>query len=277
MRDTEALGAGDPGALEALLGSTRARALTGLAEAFRRWGWRVAPLDPLELAPPEDVAELDPGLYGLAEADAAPFRAAYCGALGWEIGHVQDRARYTWLARQAETPRRPPAGERYGALDLIARAELFERTLDRRLPGVKTFGLAGAESYLVLLQRVMARAVRGAKRKGIAGLIVDGGVRDREEIIEHVFPVFARHVAPTTGRTRVRVVEIGGTVAVSGRKVATGDVIVADGTGIVCIPQEKAGEVLRIAEALAADDAEAAQEIVGGLSFSEALRKFRTI
>ena len=43
-----------------------------------------------------------------------------------------------------------------------------------------------------------------AKQKGIAGLVVDGGVRDREEMIEHGFPVFARHMLPTTGRTRAR-------------------------------------------------------------------------
>jgi regulator of RNase E activity RraA len=116
-----------------------------------------------------------------------------------------------------------------------------------------------------------------AKRKGIAGLVVDGGVRDREEMIEHGFPVFARHLVPTTGRTRIRVVEIGGTVTVSGQKVATGDIIVADGTGIVCVPQEKAEEIAGIAEALAADDAQATREIQDGLTFAEAMRKFRKI
>ena len=116
-----------------------------------------------------------------------------------------------------------------------------------------------------------------AKTKGIAGLVVDGGVRDREEMIEHDFPVFARHLVPTTGRTRIRVVEIGGTVTVSGQKVATGDIIVADGTGIVCVPQERAAEVLRIAEALAADDAQATREIESGLTFAEAMKKFRKI
>jgi regulator of RNase E activity RraA len=31
-------------------------------------------------------------------------------------------------------------------------------------------------------------ATLAAKLKGIAGLIVDGGVRDREEMVEHQFP-----------------------------------------------------------------------------------------
>ncbi len=116
-----------------------------------------------------------------------------------------------------------------------------------------------------------------ARLKGIAGLVVDGGVRDREEMIEHAFPVFARHWVPTTGRTRIRVVEIGGTVAVSGQKVATGDIIVADGTGIVCVPAGRAEEVAAIAEALAADDEQATREIASGLTFAEAMQKFRKI
>ncbi len=116
-----------------------------------------------------------------------------------------------------------------------------------------------------------------AKLKGISGLVVDGGVRDREEMIEHAFPVFSRHFVPTTGRTRIRVVEMGGTVVVSGQKVATGDVIVADGTGIVCIPSAKAEQVLGIAEALQADDEQAVSEITKGLTFTQAMAKFRKI
>ena len=116
-----------------------------------------------------------------------------------------------------------------------------------------------------------------ATRKGIAGLICDGGVRDREEMIEHGFPVMARHWVPTTGRTRIKVVEIGGTVTACGQKVATGDVIVADGTGIVAIPAAKAEEVARIAEELAADDDQATREIANGLTFAEAMAKFRKI
>lgn len=116
-----------------------------------------------------------------------------------------------------------------------------------------------------------------AKLKGIGGLIVDGGVRDREEIIEHAFPVFSRHMVPTTGRTRIRVTEIGGTVSVAGIKVQTGDVIVADGTGIVCIPAGKAEAVAEVAEALQQDDAQATREITDGLTFAQAMAKFRKI
>ena len=71
--------------------------------------------------------------------------------------------------------------------------------------------------------------------------------------------------------------EIGGTVTVAGQKVSTGDVIVADGTGIVCVPAAKAAQVAEIAEALQADDEQATREITEGLTFSQAMAKFRKI
>ena len=59
-----------------------------------------------------------------------------------------------------------------------------------------------------------------AKLKRIAGLVVDGGVRDLEEIVEFGFPVFARHLVPTTGRTRLKVAAINDQVTVDGVTVA---------------------------------------------------------
>ncbi len=172
MRDTEALGAGDPGALEDLWsGASEQGARVALAEAYRRWGWRAADLDPLGLRAPASVLELDPEIYGLTAEDAAPLAATYCGSIGWEFGHIQDSVRRNWLSTRAESGQRPSAGDRTRALDLIARGEHFEATCDRRLPGAKTFGLSGAESYLVLLDCVLrAGVVQGAERVVIGGM-----------------------------------------------------------------------------------------------------------
>ena len=116
-----------------------------------------------------------------------------------------------------------------------------------------------------------------AKVKGVAGLLVDGGVRDLEEMIEFEFPVFARHLVPTTGRTRLKVAAIDEAVTVDGVRVAPGDLIVADGTGVVCLPRERALDITARAEALQRDDERAVAEIRGGLSFSEAMQKFTRI
>lgn len=113
--------------------------------------------------------------------------------------------------------------------------------------------------------------------KGVAGLLVDGGVRDLEEMIAFDFPVFARHLVPTTGRGRLKVEAIGEPVKVDGVAVAPGDIIVADGTGAVCLPQAVAGEIVTRAEALQRDDEAAVAEIQRGLGFSEAMKKFTRI
>ena len=116
-----------------------------------------------------------------------------------------------------------------------------------------------------------------AKLKGVAGLVVDGGVRDIDEMVEHQFPVFARHPVATTGRTRLKVQAINVPIEIDGVSVSPGDVIVADSTGIVVVPCADAATVAELAERYAADDRNAEAEIRNGLSFSEAMAKFKRI
>jgi regulator of RNase E activity RraA len=120
-------------------------------------------------------------------------------------------------------------------------------------------------------------ATLAAKLRGIAGLVVDGGVRDREEMEEHAFPVYARHMTPLTGRTRLAVTGINEPINCGGVRVRPGDIIVADGSGVLCIPAEHAARVAELAESYAKDDALAAAELGKGLAFSAAMAKFRRI
>ena len=113
-----------------------------------------------------------------------------------------------------------------------------------------------------------------AVENGVAGLVVDGGVRDADEIIELGFPVFSRHVVPLSGKTRVKVIEINTVVKIDGMSIAPGDIVVGDATGIVRIPIARAAEVAEIAQRLESQDRQASDEIRAGLSFTEALRKF---
>jgi len=120
-------------------------------------------------------------------------------------------------------------------------------------------------------------ATLAAKVKGVAGLVADGGVRDREEMIEHQFPVFARHMTPLTGRSRLAITGINEPVSCGGVRVRPGDVIVADGSGVVCVPAEHAAEVAELSLRYAGDDAEAAAQLAKGLTFSAAMARFRRI
>jgi regulator of RNase E activity RraA len=120
-------------------------------------------------------------------------------------------------------------------------------------------------------------ATLAAKLKGIAGLVADGGVRDLEEMIQHKYPVFARHLTPLTGRSRLAITAINEPVSCGGVRVRPGDVIVGDGSGVVCIPAEHAAQVAELAQGYASDDEKAAAELRKGLTFSAAMAKFRRI
>ena len=96
-------------------------------------------------------------------------------------------------------------------------------------------------------------------------------------MIEFEFPVFARHMTPTTGRLRLRVEAINVGVVIDGVAVAPGDIIAADGTGAVCLPAARAGEITALAEGLARDDAGAVEDLRAGLSFTQAMAKYKGI
>jgi regulator of RNase E activity RraA len=96
-------------------------------------------------------------------------------------------------------------------------------------------------------------------------------------MVELQFPVFARHMTPLTGRTRLAVAGINETVSCGGVRVRPGDAIVADGSGVVCIPADLAERVAEQAIRYAEDDRQAAAEIAKGLSFREAMARFTRI
>ncbi len=120
-------------------------------------------------------------------------------------------------------------------------------------------------------------AALAAKLRGVAGLVVDGGVRDLDEIREFNFPVFSRYVVPTSGKGRVKLLSMNTVIKIDGVRVRPGDIIVGDGTGIVCVPIEVAEEVMKTATRFDQQDKKAVEEIRRGMSFTEALSKYAKI
>jgi 4-hydroxy-4-methyl-2-oxoglutarate aldolase len=76
-----------------------------------------------------------------------------------------------------------------------------------------------------------------AANRDIRGLVMDGAVRDLDEIAELRFPVFARGVTPDTPYSKVH-----GTtqqpITCGGLTVRPGDAVYGDGDGVVVIGQE---------------------------------------
>lgn len=85
-------------------------------------------------------------------------------------------------------------------------------------------------------------ATHGAMERKLAGAVIDGACRDTAEISKLKFPVFSRLITPTAGEPK-GFGEIGVPVKAGGLRVQTGDWIVGDDDGVVCIPREKIAEI----------------------------------
>lgn len=74
-----------------------------------------------------------------------------------------------------------------------------------------------------------------AKERGVAGLVIDGAVRDSEEIIDVGLPMFARATCPR-GPQKSGNGFVDGTISVGGVSVSAGDLIIGDADGITVVP-----------------------------------------
>jgi len=131
-------------------------------DAFRRWGYVQAHLDPLEDLQPVAMPELD--LRG-PEAEAA--RRIYCGTIGVEFMHIADPETRQWV--QARMESETPQVDRERILEWLIRAEIFEQVLQTRYLGTKRYSLEGEAALLPLLDSILsAAAEQGAEQAVLA-------------------------------------------------------------------------------------------------------------
>lgn len=102
----------------------------------------------------------------------------------------------------------------------------------------------GGDTSRALIGDLIALKARDA---AIAGFVIDGAVRDADELRTLGMPVFAAGVTPAGpykhGPGRLQV-----TVAIGGVVVSPGDLIVGDGDGVVVVPAADAERVIAAAE-----------------------------
>jgi regulator of RNase E activity RraA len=112
-----------------------------------------------------------------------------------------------------------------------------------------------------------------AKLKGVSGVVIDGACRDIDEARDLEFPVYARGVVPMTARGRVMQESFNREIEFAGVQCRPGDLVIADGSGVVVIPREKEEAVVATAEAVFVKEAEMAAGIRKGYSGLEMLEK----
>lgn len=109
-----------------------------------------------------------------------------------------------------------------------------------------------------------------ATKKNIAGTVIDGVCRDVPGIKSNNYPIFTKSVYMVTGKDRVTVDYVNKPVAISGVQVCPGDIILADDSGVVCIPDAVAEKVCEIAEGIEAAEQKILSLIDQGMSLKDA-------
>ena len=88
--------------------------------------------------------------------------------------------------------------------------------------------------------------VTQAKVRGVAGILVDGAVRDFDELVEIGLPIWTRWVR-ASGATKGEVGELDASVVVGGAAIRPGDLVVMDCDGAMALAFERVADVLPLA------------------------------
>ena len=103
---------------------------------------------------------------------------------------------------------------------------------------------------------------------GVNGIVIDGAVRDIDDIRDLGFPAFSRSVAPCAGEPK-GYGGIGIEITVGGQRVRTGDWIIGDENGLIVVPKESAVEVANRALAVHENENRTREEIKRGSTLSK--------
>ena len=131
-------------------------------DAYRRWGYLEADLDSLGRLPQLQHPELPRDTPEAQEA-----RRLYCGTLAAEFMHLPDPACRAWVSKRMEEP--PPEPDRAWLLALLARAELFEQSLQHRYVGTKRFSIEGIAALVPLLAETAEACAEAGAEEIILG------------------------------------------------------------------------------------------------------------
>ena len=103
--------------------------------------------------------------------------------------------------------------------------------------------------------------------KKVKGVVIWGAIRDLDSIMKIPFPAFSRYVSSNAGDPK-GFGEIGSEIEINGRKIRSGDYIIADYSGVVVIPEEEALEVANRAVDVAERENRVREEIRRGSTLS---------
>lgn len=112
-----------------------------------------------------------------------------------------------------------------------------------------------------------------ATQHKIAGTVIDGVCRDVHTIRELNYPIFTKSTYMVTGKDRIYVDHVNVPVNVSNVQILPGDLILADDSGAVVIPQSRAQDVLDVTQEIEQKEEAIRQRVLAGSKLKDARRE----
>ena len=151
-----------------------------LIQAYRNRGHLLATLDPLGLMERDKVDDLNIEFHGLSDNDLdeefytdtfipdnekmklrdilKSLKEIYCGNIGLECNHIMETEERRWFQRKFENKLQEYSFSKKERLNIYERlnsAEGLAKYLSAKYPGMKRFGIDGAESLVPLVENVI--------------------------------------------------------------------------------------------------------------------------
>jgi len=117
-------------------------------------------------------------------------------------------------------------------------------------------------------------ATESCVQRGVAGVIIDGAIRDVDAIRELGFGAWSRQQVPHAWEPK-GFGEIGTPITIGQRDVAPGDWVVADDSGVVVVPAERAVETANRALDILEGENRVRGEIRAGSTLSQVIELYR--
>ncbi|MEE2054401.1 NAD(P)-binding domain-containing protein [Nocardiopsis tropica] len=194
-----------------------------------------------------------------AQDDTRALADAFAGIPTAAVGDGRDRLGFVAPHIRSVWPGARVAGRALTVLTRPGDNRALHRALGQALPGDVLVVNGGGDRSRALLGELIAER---ALNRGIRGMVVDGAVRDVDELRDLGFPVWAAGVSPA-GPYKDGPGHVGVPIAVGGAVCATGDIVVADGDGVFVVPRLEAEQALRAAQAVVEDEARRRDAIRG--------------
>jgi 2-oxoglutarate dehydrogenase E1 component len=189
-------------------------------DAFRRWGYLKATLDPLGIFEPLKQSDL----AGLTGEIAEEARRIYCGTVGADFMHLAEPERRQWIAERLEAP--AAKVDQQKILERLIRADLFEQVLQARYLGSKRFSLEGVTALIPLLDSILEAAgehgaessIMAMSHRGRLNVMVHAACKPPHEVVAGFEDVDPRSVLGA-GDVKYHVGATGTYVTTSGKEI----------------------------------------------------------